>query len=251
MNLVGRKFENSRLGMDIYVYEIEGKEWFVGKDIAVLLGYSENSKPLRKWGTNGAVVWEENKKKIYVKTVEIIEKCSTSTSIINNNITFVNESGLYQLIFGSTLTKAQEFQKWVFEEVLPSLRKNSFYIDEKNLSKENFDELKSQFEKLKLTMFDICEMGKISLGKASELLLGDKHELKHRFVKLGWLDYDKCQVVQRTFKASNGNVYELFVYNVSGTYDKGKVNQQLQVSLTNAGYIWLKDKIENDKDWGK
>lgn len=163
------------------------------------------------------------------------------------------EGEFYKLLMkmrGSDNEKALRFQNWLAFEVLPSLRKNSFYIDTDNLDKEKFEELKTQFDKLKLTMFDVCEMGKISLGKASELLLGDKHELKHRFIKLGWLDYDKCQVVQRKFKASNGKVYELFVYNVSGTYDKGKVSQKLQVSLTNAGYIWLKDKIEKDSKWG-
>lgn len=56
MNLIGRKFKNSRLNVEIYVYEVEGTEWFIGKDIIKLLGYSENSKPLRKWGEKGAIV---------------------------------------------------------------------------------------------------------------------------------------------------------------------------------------------------
>lgn len=164
---------------------------------------------------------------------------------------FIPENIFYRLCIKADNKKAIRFQNWMCDDVLPSLRKNSFYIDEKNLDKEKFEKLEKQFEKLKLTMFDICEMGKISLGKASELLLGNKHELKERFVRLGWLDYDKCQVVQRKFKASNNKIYELFVYNVSGTYDKGKVSQQLQVSLTNAGFIWLKDRLEQDKDFGK
>ena len=66
MNLVGRKFNNPRLDIDINVYEIDGENWFMGKEAVLLLGYSENSKPLRKWGERGAIVWEENKKKIYM-----------------------------------------------------------------------------------------------------------------------------------------------------------------------------------------
>lgn len=141
MNLKGKSFENARLGMEIYVYEIEGEEWFVGKDMVKLLGYSEKSKPLRKWGEMGSVVWEENKKKIYVKTLENIGKCLNNTSeiVVNNNIIFVNECGLYQLVFGSTLDNAVEFQKWIFSEVLPSLRKNNYYIDNENITDNQKD----------------------------------------------------------------------------------------------------------------
>lgn len=214
------------------------------EDIAIGLGFVE-------------VIWNNTLKqdviKVHTRNVKkYLKDVGLENDFENHSINeqYIDEWVFYMLCMKGRNNKAKEFQKWVAKDVLPSLRKNSFYIDKDNLNKEKFDELKCQFEKLKLTMFDVCEMGKISLGKASELLLGDKHELKHRFIKLGWLDYDKCQVVQRKFKASNGKVYELFVYNVSGTYDKGKVSQQLQVSLTNAGYIWLKDKIEKDSKWG-
>ena len=112
MNLKGRKFENTRLGMEIYVYDIDGKEWFIGKDMIKLLGYSENSKPLRKWGENGSIVLEENKKKIYVKTIEItgnIENIENETITYNNNITLISKDGVLQLIGGSQkLTQQQK-----------------------------------------------------------------------------------------------------------------------------------------------
>ena len=245
MNLIGRKFKNSRLDVEIYVYEVEGTEWFIGKDIIKLLGYSENSKPLRKWGEKGAIVWEKNKKKIYVQTLEIIEECSKNTSkiTINNNMIFVNECGLYQLVFSSTLSKAQEFQKWIYEEVLPSLRKNNYYIDKENINQ-------NQIERLKESLFDLCEEGKISLGKASKKLFGNEQELKNRLINIGLLDYDNCVVKQIKLKASNDKEYDLFCYNVSGTYTNGIVKEQLQVSLTNAGYIYIKNKLKDNKDFG-
>lgn len=108
MNLKGKRFENSRLDMEIFVYEIDGKEWFIGKDIAELLGYSENSKPLRKWGTNGAIVWEENKKKMYVKTVEI----DSNIRVINNNLSFITKDGVLQLISNSEKLTQQQKHEW-------------------------------------------------------------------------------------------------------------------------------------------
>lgn len=241
MNLKGKKFENSRLDMEIYVYDIDGKEWFIGKDVAKILGYSEKSKPLIKWGESGAIVWEENKKKIYVKTLENTGKCVGDTSKnINNNIVFVNESGLYQLIFGSTFTKAREFQKWVFEEVLPSLRKNNFYVDDENITE-------SQLDKLKDFLFDI---GKVSLGRVSEKLFGNKQELKNRLVNLGWINYENCTFKQQRFKTSRGELYDLFVCNMSGVYENGETKHQLQVSITNAGYVWLKDKFLQEPNFG-
>lgn len=114
MNLVGRKFNNPRLNIDINVYEIDGENWFMGKEATSLLGYSENSRPLRKWGERGAIVWEENKKKIYVRSIEIIGKCWDSTSIqkVNNNIIMVNELGLSQLIYGTEKLTQSQKKEW-------------------------------------------------------------------------------------------------------------------------------------------
>ena len=241
MNLKGRKFENSRLDMEIFVYEIEGKEWFIGKDVAELLGYpnpstavSENIKPSQR-------------KSMYVRTIEnigISEKPNSEIITINNNRSFITEIGLYQLVMKSRKPEAEEFQKWIYEEVLPSLRKNNFYIDKENITE-------SQAEKLKIYLFDLCDMGKISLGKASELIFGNKKELKERLVKLGWLDYENCTFIQQKFKATNDKVYELFVTNISSTYEKGVVKSQMQMSITNAGYIYLKNLFEKYPELGK
>lgn len=108
MKLKGRKFENSRLDMEIFVYEIDEKEWFIGKDIAEMLGYSENSNPLRKWGTNGAIVLEENKKKMYVKTIEI----DSNIRVINNNLSFITKDGVLQLISNSEKLTQQQKHEW-------------------------------------------------------------------------------------------------------------------------------------------
>lgn len=65
------------------------------------------------------IVWEENK-----GVAEI------STPGGKQKVTIINEAGVYQLIFRSKLESAKQFQKWVFEEVLPSIRKNGFYVSD-------------------------------------------------------------------------------------------------------------------------
>lgn len=239
MNLIGRKFENSRLDVEIFVYEVDSEEWFIGKNIALSLGYKDPSGTVK-------YINDTYKKKVYIKTIENIENVNKSHSeiqTINNNITLINEFGLYQMVSKSTLLKAQEFQKWIYEEVLPSLRKNNYYIDKENINQ-------NQIERLKESLFDLCEEGKISLGKASKKLFGNEQELKNRLINIGLLNYDNCVVKQIKLKASNDKEYDLFCYNVSGTYTNGIVKEQLQVSLTNAGYIYIKNKLKDNKDFG-
>ena len=87
--------------------------WFVANDVAKALGYERPADTVRKF------VWAENKG---------VAKLETPSGIQNTVI--VNEAGVYQLIFRSKLESAKQFQKWVFEEVLPSIRKNGFYVSD-------------------------------------------------------------------------------------------------------------------------
>ena len=104
MNLKGRKFENSRLDMEIFVYEIEGKEWFIGNDMSILLGYSNYQKALQQH------VWKENKKSMYIKTLENIG--NGEKKVINNNRAFITKEGVLQLISKSQKITQQQKQEW-------------------------------------------------------------------------------------------------------------------------------------------
>lgn len=233
MKIIKNGFKNERLGIELDVYEINGKEWFRGKQVAKILGYRDSERFTR------IVSFKEN-----------ISTHNVGSGEVKHNETFVNEFALYEVVCKinktdiERYTKAREFQQWVFSEVLPSLRKNNFYVDKDNITE-------SQAEKLKIYLFDLCDMGKISLGKASELMFGNKKELKERLIKLGWLDYENCTFIQQKFKATNDKVYELFVTNISSTYEKGVVKSQMQMSITNAGYIYLKNLFENNPELGK
>lgn len=96
---------------------INNEPWFVGKDVATVLGYADTKKAIK------AHVDEEDK----------IMGGQNGTPSITDSLgreqfpTYVNESGLYSLIMGSKLPSAKKFKRWVTSEVLPTLRKTGRY----------------------------------------------------------------------------------------------------------------------------
>lgn len=91
---------------------INSEPWFVGKDVADVLGYSNSRKAL-----NDHVDAEDK------NTVTIRDGITRG----NPNQTVINESGLYSLVLSSKLPSAKKFKRWVTSEVLPSLRKTGQY----------------------------------------------------------------------------------------------------------------------------
>ena len=102
-------FENPEFG-HIRGLKIEGEPWFVGKDIAAALGYIDTAQAIRKH------VDDEDK--------GVVE---STTPGGKQNITIINESGLYSLMLKSKLPGAKKFKRWVTSEVLPSIRKTGAY----------------------------------------------------------------------------------------------------------------------------
>ena len=102
-------FENPTFGQ-VRTIEIDNEPWFVGKDVAEALGYSNTRDALSKH------VDEDDK-----ATVAFHDGSQ------NRNVTAVNESGLYSLILSSKLPGAKEFKRWVTSEVIPSIRKTGGY----------------------------------------------------------------------------------------------------------------------------
>ena len=104
-------FENPEFGR-VRSVNIDGEPWLVGKDVAEALGYSKARNAI------SVHVSEEDKKDAP------IQGALGGTQ----NMTIINESGLYALIFGSKLESAKRFKHWVTSEVLPSIRKHGGYI---------------------------------------------------------------------------------------------------------------------------
>nr|UVY09249.1 MAG: antirepressor protein KilAC domain [Bacteriophage sp.] len=92
--------------------EIDGEPWFVGKDVAAALGYTKERNALDK----------------HVDKDDALKRGVTDSIGRTQQMTIINESGLYSLILSSKLPSAKEFKHWVTSEVLPSIRKNGAYI---------------------------------------------------------------------------------------------------------------------------
>ena len=105
-------FKNPQFA-EIRVMMKDGEPWFVGKDVAEVLGYKSPSVAICE------NVDSED------KTTFVI---SESGSKYKSKTTFINESGLYSLILSSKLPQAKEFKRWVTSEVLPSIRKTGAYL---------------------------------------------------------------------------------------------------------------------------
>jgi anti-repressor protein len=102
-------FENAEFGQ-VRTVVIDNEPWFVGKDIATILGYKDTSDALKKH------VDEEDK---------LTRRFADSGQ--NREMYIINESGLYALVFGSKLPSAKRFKHWVTSEVLPTIRKTGGY----------------------------------------------------------------------------------------------------------------------------
>ena len=102
-------FNNPEFGA-VRAVEVDGEPWFVGKDVAQALGYSNPRKALADH------VDAEDKG---------VTKCDTPGG--EQDITTINESGLYSLVLSSKLPGAKKFKRWVTSEVLPTIRKTGGY----------------------------------------------------------------------------------------------------------------------------
>ena len=130
-----RVFENTEFG-SIRMIEIDDIPYFVGKDVAEILGYTNPLKAIRDH------VDDEDKG---------VNEMDTPGG--KQKLTIINESGVYALIFGSKLPKAKEFKHWVTSEVLPSIRKTGMYAAadiqiQQDLAKAEL--LNAQYKVLKL-----------------------------------------------------------------------------------------------------
>ena len=144
-------FENKEFGK-IRTVEINSEPYFVGKDVADILGYTNARKAVRDH------IDEEDK-----LTEQIV------TAGQNRNVTVINESGLYSLIISSKLPTAKRFKRWVTSEVLPSIRKHGMYATDELIANPDiaiaaFQALKDEREQRKALEYE-CSRQKQIIGE--------------------------------------------------------------------------------------
>ena len=108
-------------GQDVRAVTINNEPYFVGKDVAGILGYQNGSRDVNRH------VDEEDKLKYRF-----------GTSGQDREMIIINESGLYSLILSSKLPQAKEFKRWVTSEVLPTIRKNGMFATDELLDNPDF-----------------------------------------------------------------------------------------------------------------
>lgn len=111
-------FKNPEFGA-IRTLEKDNEVWFIGKDAAEILGYSNTRDAIARH------VEDEDKTSVVI---------SDGGSNYRSKTTFINESGLYSLVLSSKLPTAKKFKRWVTSEVLPSIRKHGGYVVNKPMN---------------------------------------------------------------------------------------------------------------------
>lgn len=154
-------FENEAFGK-VRVIEKNNEPWFVGKDVAEILGYSDTFGALKKH------VDQEDR-----------QNCQNSSFESNRGLTIINESGLYALILSSKLPVAKQFKRWVTSEILPAIRKTGSYSVNQDIKAREVEarlnnsraRVASTFLKV-AQMTDLLEYKHICQQKAAEVLSG-------------------------------------------------------------------------------
>lgn len=165
---------------EVRIILIDEEPWFVGKDIAHVLGYRDTSDALKRHVSKG----------------DKLTRCFADSGQ-QRNMYVINESGLYALIFGSRLPAAHDFKHWVTSEVLPSIRKHGLYatdelLDNPDLLIKLATALKDEREKIKRLQEDVQRLepdaliGKAVTASTQAILIGDFASiLKQRGFNMG------------------------------------------------------------------
>lgn len=162
-------FNNPEFG-EIRTTVIDGEPWFVGKDVADILGYQNGSRDINRH------VDEEDRQNYQNGTFES-----------PRGMTIINESGLFSLVLGSKLPSAKQFKHWVTSEVLPTIRKTGGYSmkqkaqAEQDKTREMRAEamLRNSISKQAKMMMEIAKMSHIKayqdvmMAKAGNILAGE------------------------------------------------------------------------------
>lgn len=185
---------------ELRTVEISGEPWFVGKDVATALGYTNSRDAI------ATHVFADD------KGVESIDTLGG-----RQKMTIINESGLYALVFGSRLKIAKEFKHWVTSEVLPSIRKTGGYVNPSQsdlfldtylpfadqntrlLFKTTLDTIQQQNNTIQQQNHTISHQEDIIRNLTSDIPLADKRQILNRIVRFGGSPHTRWPFLYREF----------------------------------------------------
>lgn len=243
-------------GQDVRTVIINNEPYFVGKDVAEILGYANHTQALKYH------VDEDDKG---------VSKCDTPGG--KQNLVIINESGLYSLILSSKLPQAKEVKRWVTSEVLPTIRKHGMFATDELLDNPDFaiatlQKLKEEREAKKLLEATIEEQKpKVIFANAvsashTSMLVGEFAKLmRQNGVNMGqnrmfvWLR-ENGYLINR--KGSDKNMptqksMELGLFEIKETtinHSDGHISINKTPKITGKGQLYFADKLlsKDDKD---
>lgn len=200
---------NSKEFGDIRTVTIDNEPWFVGKDVATALGYA---KPLNALST-------------HVEKDDSLKQGITDSLGREQETIFINESGLYALIFGSKLDSAKRFKRWVTSEVLPAIIKTGSY--QKPLTPQ-------EMLRIQLGMIDnhedrIADLEQnMTIDYGQQMVLGDTVS-KVVIDALGGKESNAYkEISKKVFAECNGDLKHYFNVNARNNVPKKKFDEAVQ-----------------------
>ena len=204
-------FNNSEFGQ-IRSLVLDDEVWFIGKDITMALGYSNDRKAL-----------QDN---VDVEDRRLIQKSLCGTlEIPNRGVTAINESGPYSLVLRSKLPNAKKFKKWVTSEVLPSIRKTGSY--QKPLSTQ-------EMMRIQLGMIDDVSDRVTNLENTMNIDYGQQHSLgeliSSRVIELvgGKKSNAYKEIGRKVFSEINHDYKDYFNVNARGNTPRLKYEEAVE-----------------------
>ena len=201
-------------GNPVRVIMRDGEPWWVAKDVADILGYSETQAMTRRLDED--------------ETIPDKLSGMTMRSIL------VNESGLYNAIIGSRKPEAKRFRKWITSEVLPTIRKTGGYGPQKQLTPTELALMVIESEKQKALLEN-------KLGSAEKRIevMSEHDQIVRQFMSCeGLLPFDE---VAKIAKIRLSKFYKI----LKGVVHKN--NGQVYANLVATGKVELKPLIRNNK----
>ena len=239
-------------GSGIRTLTIDDEPYFVGKDVAQVLGYKDTTNAMK------AHVDLEDSRGWQITTPSGIQTMKV-----------INESGLYSLIIGSKLPEAKRFKRWVTSEVLPSLRRNGMYamdelLDNPDLAINALQKLKEEREARRQLELQNAQMKPKALfaeaveTSSTSILIGDMAKLlRQNGVEVGqrrlfdwlrtngWLMKTRESRNMPTQKAMEKGYFEIRERTISNP--DGSVRITKTTKVTGKGQVWLTNEFMGDR----
>lgn len=212
---------------------INGNPWFVGRDIALALGYANPNAALQKVDEADRANYDARNERGELRPH-----------------VFVNEVGMYELIFGSTLTEAKTFKRWVTSEVLPQIRKTGSYVGSLTQNEQNMvmglyeEEIRNLARTKKIKEWDIYLLiyKTIFPSGTYESLISNTERRYDGWRHRRYIKGTNKQALLYWFLTENGIVLN--------KYYQGQISMLLKLVEDGKQFKEISDKLYNNKGLG-